>query len=187
MRGRARFLAHGPGPRGRGRLLVIYSCPAGPPARTRSLTHGVAVPPEQLKAVPCVIELGPRLSALLLSEERKEPVEIFQFDRGERIVQSYGSRGLSATRVAAGTGQVRLTCLTVAPGGLIGTHPATDAQLFLVIAGQGWAAGPDGERVPISAGWGVRWAAGETHTSGTEAGLIALAVEGSPLDLFEPE
>jgi hypothetical protein len=37
------------------------------------------------------------------------------------------------------------------------------------------------------AGWGVRWDAGETHTSGTEAGLIALAVEGSPLDLFEPE
>jgi hypothetical protein len=29
--------------------------------------------------------------------------------------------------------------------------------------------------------------AGEIHTSGTEAGLIALAVEGSPLDLFEPE
>ena len=96
-------------------------------------------------------------------------MEIFQFDRGERIVQSYGSQGLSATRVAAGTGQVRLTCLTVAPGGLIGTHPATDAQLFLVIAGQGWAAGADGERVPISAGWGVRWDAGETHTSGTEA------------------
>ena len=36
-------------------------------------------------------------------------------------------------------------------------------------------------------GWGVRWDAGETHTSGTEAGLIALAVEGGPLDLFEPE
>ena len=115
------------------------------------------------------------------------PVEIFQFDRGERIVESCGSHGLRATRVAAGTGQVRLTCLTVAPGGIIGTHPATDAQLFLVIAGHGWAAGPEGEHVPISAGWGVRWDAGEIHTSGTEACLIALAVEGSPLDLFEPE
>jgi hypothetical protein len=60
-------------------------------------------------------------------------------------------------------------------------------QLFLVIAGQGWVAGPDGERMPISAGWGVRWDAGEIHTSGTEAGLTALAVEGRPLDLFEPE
>jgi hypothetical protein len=41
--------------------------------------------------------------------------------------------------------------------------------------------------MPISAGWGVRWDAGEIHTSGTEAGLTALAVEGRPLDLFEPE
>jgi hypothetical protein len=28
--------------------------------------------------------------------------------------------------------------------------------------------------------------AGEDHTSGTEAGLAALAVEGAALDLFEP-
>jgi len=41
--------------------------------------------------------------------------------------------------------------------------------------------------VPISAGWGVRWDAGEIHTSGTEAGLVALSVEGGPLDLLEPE
>ena len=117
----------------------------------------------------------------------KGPVEIFQFDRGERIVESYGSHGLRATRVAAGTGQVGLTCLAVAPGGVIGTHPATGAQLFLVVAGQGWVAGPDGERVPVSAGWGVRWDAGEIHTSGTEAGFVALSVEGAPLGLFEPE
>ena len=114
-------------------------------------------------------------------------MEIFQFDRGERVVESYGSRGLRATRVAAGTGQVGLICLAVAPGGVIGSHRAGDAQLFLVIAGQGWAAGPDGERVPISAGWGVRWDAGEIHTSGTEVGFVALSVEGGPLDLFEPE
>jgi len=114
-------------------------------------------------------------------------VEIFQFDRGERIVERYGSHGLRATRIAAGTGQVGLTCLAVTPGGIIGTHPATGAQLFLVVSGQGWVAGPDGERVPISAGWGVRWEAGEIHTSGTEAGFTALSVEGAPLALFEPE
>jgi hypothetical protein len=114
-------------------------------------------------------------------------VEVFQFDRGERIVESYGSHGLRATRVAAGTGQVGLTCLAVAPGGIIGTHPATGAQLFLVVSGQGWVAGPDGERVPIGAGWGVRWDAGEVHTSGTEVGFVALSVEGAPLGLFEPE
>lgn len=63
--------------------------------------------------------------------------------------------------------------------------PGTRSFSWSSRATAGWPA--EGERVPISAGWGVRWAAGETHSSGTEAGLIALAVEGSPLDLFEPE
>ena len=59
----------------------------------------------------------------------RSAVEIFRYDRGERLVQAYGSHGFRATRIAAG----------------------------------------------------------EVHTSGTEAGLTALAVEGGPLDLFEPE
>jgi len=41
--------------------------------------------------------------------------------------------------------------------------------------------------VPITTGWGVRWDAGENHTSGTDTGLAALAIEGTSLDLFEPE
>jgi hypothetical protein len=82
---------------------------------------------------------------------------------------------------------VHLTCLTVEAGGVIGTHPATATQLVLVIAGEGWTAGPGGERVPITAGWGIRWEAGENHTSGTETGLTALAIEGAALSLFEPD
>jgi hypothetical protein len=34
--------------------------------------HGVAVTPEQLKAVPYVVEFGPRLAALLESEGQQE-------------------------------------------------------------------------------------------------------------------
>jgi hypothetical protein len=117
----------------------------------------------------------------------RSPMEIFQFDRGEKIIQMYSSEGLRATRIADGDGQVQLTCLRVEPGGVIGTHPAADSQLFLIMAGQGWVAGPDGERVPITTGWGVRWDAGESHTSGTATGLTALAIEGPSLDLFEPE
>ena len=114
-------------------------------------------------------------------------MEIFQFDRAEKIIQRHSSKGLRATRIAEGGGQVNLTCLTLEPGGVIGTHPATDTQLFLVTAGEGWTAGPDGKRVPIATGWGVRWDAGENHTSGTETGLTALAFEGAALSLFEPE
>jgi quercetin dioxygenase-like cupin family protein len=82
---------------------------------------------------------------------------------------------------------VQLTCLTVEPGGVVGTHRAAGTQLFLVIAGEGWAAGSDGKRMPITTGWGVRWDAGENHISGTDTGLVALAIEGASLDLFEPE
>jgi hypothetical protein len=114
-------------------------------------------------------------------------LEIFQYDRGEKIIRRYGSAGLRATRVAAGESPVHMTCLTVGPGGVIGTHPATASQLFLVVAGEGWVAGPDGKRVPITTGRGVRWDAGEDHTSGTDTGLTALVVEGTSLALFEPE
>ena len=114
-------------------------------------------------------------------------MQIFQFDRGEKVIGYFGSQGLRATRIAAGDGEVRLTCLAVAPGGVIGTHPATIPQLFLVISGEGWTAGPEGERIPVAAGQGVRWEQGEIHTTGTDTGLTGLAVEGAPLSLFEPE
>ena len=64
-------------------------------------------------------------------------MEIFQFDRREKNVGRFGSRGFFATRIAAGDGQMNLTCLTLEPDGLIGTHPATSSQLFLVISGEG--------------------------------------------------
>jgi quercetin dioxygenase-like cupin family protein len=114
-------------------------------------------------------------------------VQIFQFDRREKIIDYHGSQGMHATRIAAGQGDVRLTCLALEPGGVIGTHPATIAQLLLVISGEGWTAGPDGERIPVAAGQAVRWDAGEVHTTGTDTGLTALAVEGAPLSVFEPE
>jgi quercetin dioxygenase-like cupin family protein len=114
-------------------------------------------------------------------------VEIFQFDRAEKLIERYGSTGLRARRVAAGDGEVQVMCLTVAAGGFIGAHSAAGSQLFLVIAGECWAAGPDGVRVPVSAGWGAFWAAGETHASGTDTGFTALAIEGAALGLFEPE
>ena len=114
-------------------------------------------------------------------------MHIFQFDRRERIIDYHGSQGLRATRIATGDGNVRLTCLAVEPGGVIGTHPATIPQLFLVLSGEGWTAGPDSERVPVTAGQGVRWDAGEVHTTGTGTGLVAIAIEGAPMSLFEPE
>jgi quercetin dioxygenase-like cupin family protein len=114
-------------------------------------------------------------------------MDIFRWDRDERLISAYGSIGLHATRIASGDGGVTVTCLAVQPGGTIGSHPAPGDQLFLVIAGSGWTAGADGIRRPVKAGQGARWAAGEVHTTGTDTGLTALAVEGPSLRLFEPE
>jgi quercetin dioxygenase-like cupin family protein len=111
-------------------------------------------------------------------------MEIFLFDRDERLISAHGSIGLHATRIASGNGAVSVTCLAVEPGGIIGAHPAVGDQLFLVIAGSGWVAGADGIRHPVQAGQGVRWAAGEVHASVTDTSLTALAVEGSSLRLF---
>lgn len=40
-------------------------------------------------------------------------------------------------------------------GGIIGTHPTGFCQLFLVAAGEGWAAGADGIKVQLAAGQGA--------------------------------
>jgi hypothetical protein len=127
------------------------------------------------------------VSAVGRSGRMDSMMRIFQFDRGEKVITRYDSEGLRATRVAAGDGSLDLTCLALAPGGIIGAHRAAAAQLFLVIGGDGWVAGPDGQRVPVSAGWGARWEEGEEHASGTATGMLALAVEGSPLHLHDPE
>ena len=112
-------------------------------------------------------------------------MQLFQFDRAEKSIDRFGSIAATATRVAKGDGNVQLTCLTIAPGGTVGAHPAPVRQLFLVIAGDGWVAGPDGERVPVSAGTGVQWEPGEDHTSGSDAGMTAFALEGPSVEAFE--
>ncbi|MFE9422529.1 cupin domain-containing protein [Kitasatospora sp. NPDC006697] len=115
-------------------------------------------------------------------------MQLFTFDRAKRVINRFSSVGAHATRVATGgePGPVHLTCLTIEPGGAIGTHPAPCDQLFLVIAGQGWVSGPDGIPHPVSAGHGVHWSPGEPHTSGTDTGLTALALEGPALSVYEP-
>ena len=114
-------------------------------------------------------------------------MEIFTFDRAEHEVTGHGSVGMHATRIAQFTDTTRATCLTLAAGGVIGTHPASGHQVLLIVAGAGWVAGNDGVRVPVSAGHAAYWAPGEVHTTGSDAGLTAIAIEGGPVTVFEPE
>ncbi|GAA2008719.1 cupin [Catenulispora subtropica] len=114
-------------------------------------------------------------------------MEVFTFDRGERQVTAYDSVGLHATQVARFTERAKARCLTLAPGGIIGTHPAVSHQILLIVTGSGWVAGGDGARVAIVSGQAAYWEPGEVHTTGSESGLTAIVLEGGPVTVFEPE
>ena len=112
-------------------------------------------------------------------------MKLFRFDAAvARPITQFGSAGAAIAPVARlGPGAVQLGCMHLAAGGHIGRHPASGAQLFLVVAGAGWVAGADGARVPVSAGAAAFWEPGEEHESGTEHGLTALVLEAETLDL----
>lgn len=114
-------------------------------------------------------------------------MEVFTFDRAEHQVTGHNSIGVHATRIAQFAETARATCLTVAPGGVIGTHPAGSHQVLLIVAGSGWVAGSDGVRIAVTSGQAAYWAPDEVHTTGSDTGLTAIALEGGPVTVFEPE
>jgi hypothetical protein len=106
-------------------------------------------------------------------------MELYRFDRDAgHAVSSYGSRCVLSPLTTPGGGHLKAACFHFGPGGNIGRHPATTKQLFCVVAGEGWAAGADGERVPIRAGQAAGWEQGEEHDQGTETGMTAIILEG---------
>ena len=74
----------------------------------------------------------------------------------------------------------------MAPGGVIGAHPASSHQVLLIVAGAGWAAGKDGARISVTAGQAAYRGPGEVHTTGSDVGLTAIAFEGGPVTVFGP-
>jgi quercetin dioxygenase-like cupin family protein len=127
------------------------------------------------------------VQAPTIQDGRIRLVKVFTFDRAEREVTGDGSAGLHATRIAQFAETARATCLTVAPGGVIGTHPAGSHQVLLIVAGSGWVAGSNQARVPVTTGDAAYWPPGEVHTTGTDTGLTAIALEGGPVTIFQPE
>lgn len=79
-------------------------------------------------------------------------------------------------------GFVQIARFDIAPGGHVSAHPATIPQLFVVVAGEGWVAGADGQRVAIRAGQAAFWVSGEVHAAGSGSGLMAIVVEAETLD-----
>jgi quercetin dioxygenase-like cupin family protein len=99
---------------------------------------------------------------------------------GEREVTAPGSLSARVRRLAA---EAHVVVIEIAPGGVVGRHPAGATQLFAVVRGTGWVSGDDGERAPIHAGEAVLWEPGEEHESGADEGMTVLVVEAESFDL----
>jgi hypothetical protein len=51
------------------------------------------------------------------------------------------------------------------------------------MAGEGWAAGADGERVSLRPGEGAYFSPDERHSKGSELGMMVLMVQSERLDI----
>jgi quercetin dioxygenase-like cupin family protein len=109
-------------------------------------------------------------------------VKLFDFrSRAGHSIRGFGSRSATALPLTLPDGDAHVVCLRIRAGGVLGRHPASVDQLFVVVEGEGWVSGPEGERIAVAAGQAVHWDAGEEHESGTETGMTAIVVESERL------
>jgi quercetin dioxygenase-like cupin family protein len=94
----------------------------------------------------------------------------------ERI-HRYESTNVASTRLAHGEGEAHTYYLRFGPGSVIGEHPTGFGQLFVVVEGEGWVAGDDGDRVAVRAGQAAYFPRGETHSKGSETGMSVLMIQ----------
>ncbi len=105
----------------------------------------------------------------------------FEAENG-RSITNFESFGLTVTQLARSVASA--ACLRLAPGGVIGRHPAVGRQIFAVVTGTGTVCGSDRRVVPIVAGQAAIWAAGEEHETRSTDGLTAIVLEGSSVELL---
>jgi quercetin dioxygenase-like cupin family protein len=101
-----------------------------------------------------------------------------------KAITHFDSHGATIGGIARCDGGVRLSLLELEAGGVVGMHEAACSQLFLVVAGSGWARAGDGERIALAQGEAAFWETDELHESGSEDGLTAIVVEAESLELL---
>ena len=97
-------------------------------------------------------------------------------------ITMFGSRGAVLSRILRTSGDARIGCMHIDPGGVIGYHQASADQLFLVVGGEGWVRGGGVERRSIESGIAAFWRGGEWHESGAGTGMTAIVIEAETLD-----
>jgi hypothetical protein len=97
-------------------------------------------------------------------------------------IDRFESRDAWAHELAEGHGATHVYSVHIDAGGEIGPHEAGFDQLFIVVAGSGWGAGPDGVREALTAGQAALFRKGELHSKGSEEGLSAIMVQVDALN-----
>ena len=90
----------------------------------------------------------------------------------------------SADTVLRRGGARQAVILRFEPGGRLRRHPAGSPQILAVLEGSGEVSGANGVDEPIGAGEAVFLHEGEDHEMKSEAGLMALIIEGEHVDRF---
>jgi quercetin dioxygenase-like cupin family protein len=90
---------------------------------------------------------------------------------------AHGSRGFSVGAFGL-TADAHLVVVQLAPGGVVGRHPAQGRQLLAVLLGEAIVSGSYGDPVVIGPGQAAIWEPYEEHETRSETGLTALVVEG---------
>lgn len=97
-------------------------------------------------------------------------------------ISAHGSRGAVVTHVVGSDAPWHVVAIHLAPGGVLGAHPAASDQLFLVVAGSGRFCGEEKVLHEAVPGCGAYWHKDELHeTRAGVDGLSALVLEGEEL------
>ncbi len=107
-------------------------------------------------------------------------IKTWQLTKQERRpIHAHESVGAFVTHWLSHAQVCSVVRIELRPDGILGLHPATADQLFLVAAGSGQAFAAGDDPVQLAAGSAVLWHAGERHeTRAGPDGLVAIVIEG---------
>lgn len=92
-------------------------------------------------------------------------------------ISRFESHGAWSTALGDGEGQCHVYALHFDAPGEIGPHEAGFDQLFVIVEGAGWGAGPDGVRISLDRGQAALFRKGEVHSKGSDQGMTAIMVQ----------
>lgn len=113
-------------------------------------------------------------------------MKIFRFGpQVGRKIEQFESANVILSGIAWLNTEAQVSCMYINPDGVVGYHPATTPQLFLVVQGKGWVRGETAEQAPVHPGDAVFWDAGEGHASGSALGMTAIVIESASIHLAQ--